>query len=626
MRSPLATALLAAALVAAATLVIWPSLRGSLLWDDGPLVIQNPLVTGAAPVSDIWLSGQASDYYPLTWTSFRLQHAVFGERPLGYRVVNLALHALTAIVLWRILLALGARGAWLAALLFAIHPLAVGTAAWISEQKNTLAALLAALSVLAWLRALPVAGETPRRGWLAAAWLAFVLALLAKLAVVLLPLVLALLAWWRAGRWRRADLLALAPFVVAALALGALAVGVQHAHEIAGLDAAAAPWATRGLRALWACGAYVRLWLLPVDLMAIYPWPAEGEWPVACAAGAALLIATALLVAWRSRPAARAALVGLLSYLLLVLPTLGLVEIRHTLLPTVADHYAYFGLAPLAALSAAALVAACRALAPRAGSAALALVAAPIALGLGALGHEQARLFVDAETLLAANLQRNPQAWLAHDMLGALKLSRGELAEAERHLRAAIGLQPDHASAWNNLGLVAQAAGRVAEAEDAFRQSLVLRPGAAETRVNLARLLADAGRTDEARAEYERALAADPRSLRAASGLGSLELRARRYAEAEALLRGVHERRPDDDAVAHRLGLALCGLRRDAEAEPLFRRAIALEPSAVDSRAQLAALLLRRGDRTQAAAEARAALALQPDHALALDTLRRAGG
>ena len=116
-------------------------------------VTANPLLTAPDGLRRIWFSLDApSQYFPLTYTSFYLERAIWGLRPAGYHCVNILLHAANALLVWRLLLRLRVPGAWLAAALFALHPVQVESVAWITERKNVLMGFFFLLTLLAWTR------------------------------------------------------------------------------------------------------------------------------------------------------------------------------------------------------------------------------------------------------------------------------------------------------------------------------------------------------------------------------------------------------------------------------------------------------------------------------------------
>ncbi|MFL6595292.1 MAG: O-GlcNAc transferase, partial [Chthoniobacterales bacterium] len=143
-----------AALLIIATLVAYQQAwRAGFIWDDDMYVTTNHLLTAPDGLKKIWFSLESpSQYFPLVYTSFRFEHLLWGLNPVGYHWVNFLLHAANAVLLWRVLANLRIPGAWLAAALFALHPVQVESVAWISERKNVLMAFFYLLAVLAWVK------------------------------------------------------------------------------------------------------------------------------------------------------------------------------------------------------------------------------------------------------------------------------------------------------------------------------------------------------------------------------------------------------------------------------------------------------------------------------------------
>ena len=185
-----------AAAIAALVLVAYlPALQAGYIWDDDWYLTANPHVQSPDGLSRIWVPGYTPQYYPLVFTSFWIEHALWDMEPAGYHLVNILLHAVNALLVWRVMRRLGLPGAWLIGAVFAIHPAHVESVAWITERKNVLSACCYLLAGLAYLRF-----DDHRReqdagegwGWYGAALLLYVAALLSKSVTCSLPAALLL--------------------------------------------------------------------------------------------------------------------------------------------------------------------------------------------------------------------------------------------------------------------------------------------------------------------------------------------------------------------------------------------------------------------------------------------------
>src|SRR5919197_6131229 len=108
--------------------------EAGFIWDDESHLTQNPCVVGPLGLKEVWTTARAV-YYPLVLTTFWALHKVVGLSPWPYHLLNVLLHAGSAVLLWRVLRLLSVRGAWLGATLWAVHPVMVQSVAWVTELK-----------------------------------------------------------------------------------------------------------------------------------------------------------------------------------------------------------------------------------------------------------------------------------------------------------------------------------------------------------------------------------------------------------------------------------------------------------------------------------------------------------
>jgi protein O-mannosyl-transferase len=547
-----ATALAVLLVVIAAVLA--PALGAGFVFDDHGLVAGSAIVRG--PLSSIWLGTDAPDYLPLTWTTFWLEWRLWGDAPAAYHALNLGLHAAAAVLLWRVLRSLGVPGAWLAAVLFAIHPVAVDSVVWISERKNTLSAVLFLASIAAWLRA----EERVERGdgfaWTSlrtASLLLFAAAALAKSSVVMLPLVLLGIALWRRGALRRRDGALTLPFFAVALLAGLTTWWLQRSNAIGDAPMPVRDAGERLGGAGWALLSYAQKSLLPVGVAFVYP-----DWPVSPASPAFYLplaaVGAAAFVLWRlrGRPWARAVRYGMGYHALMVLPVLGLVDMSYLRIGPVSNHLQYLALMGPAALAAAALARA-GAEARRPGPIAVAVVAVAL---LGIVSFGRARTFASDLTLWQAAVSDSPGNAFAHKQLAATLGSLGRGAEALDQIEAFGRTTRDAAEGHRARSVRFAFLGRYDEAVAEAREAERLRPDP-EFRRDLGRRLVTVGRAGEAIELLEPLVRGAPENVEDRYWLGVALAQAGRGADAAEVLREAARLAPGDEQIAAALASVL---------------------------------------------------------------------
>jgi tetratricopeptide (TPR) repeat protein len=616
-----------ALIVCAAFVAYLPALRGGMLWDDAGHVTRLDL----RPLHGLWRiwagPGATQQYYPLLHSAFWVEHSIWGDSVLFYHLVNVALHALAACLVVKIVRRLALPGARLAGLMFALHPLCVEAVAWISEQKSTLSGVFYLASALAYLKF----DESRKRSAYLVALGWFAAALLTKTVTATLPGALLVLLWWRRGRieWKR-DVQPLLPWFVAGASAGLFTAWVESTLIGAkGADFVLTPvqrWLLAG-RVIWFYAGRV-IW--PVNLTFFYSrWniDASAWWQYLFPAGAIAVAVALWRVARRNRgpvnPSA-GMLAGFLIFAGTLFPVLGFFNIYPFRYSYVADHFAYLAILGILVPLASALSMAAEKMLP--GNAVRPLLAMLLAGTMGAATWRQSAIYRDEETLYRATLERNPGAWLAHNNLANLLLTKsGRGSEAMSHLRAALRLKPDFPEAHLSMGnALLEKPGRLDDAIAEYETAARLAPGSERVHTNLGNALLQKGQTREAIAQLQEALRIDPANAEAHNDLGNaLAQIPGDLPDAIAQYRLALSADPGFAEAHNNLGRALAQAPgRLAEAIAEFQAAIRLKPHSWSAHSNLGnAFSLVPGRLDDAVAEYRTALGIRPDSAAAHNNL-----
>jgi protein O-mannosyl-transferase len=599
--------LLAGLLVLGTILAYQPVWQAGFIWDDDVLLLQNPGIQTPGSFALLWKSD-----FPLVTTTLWLEWRLWGQNPLGYHLVNVLLHALSSVVLWRVLTRLRIPGAGLAAAIFAVHPVNVESVAWVAERKNTLCMFFYLVSLLVYLRAESVAGATTEDGdwktgcpcapasncgtrsslfyWLSVG--AFGLALLSKTAVAPLPLVLLGLAWWQSGRLALRDVWRTVPFFILAAAAGLVSYWYQVHLAIGAsmLDVRSDSFWSRLAGAGWAIWFYLYKALLPLHLSFVYPrWRVDATQVGSYVPG--LLVLAAFLLCWRYRRGwGRAALVGLGYFVVMLLPILGFVNIYFMRFSLVSDHWQYFAIIGPIVLIAGFLTGAAEVLGRANRPLAVALCGAFI-LVLGVLTWKQSHIYVNHETLWQDTVAKNPACWMARCNFGKVLADKGQIDDAVRQYQEAIRLQPDYAGAHYNLGNVLADKGQIDDAIRQYQETIRLQPDYARAHYSLGNILVQKGQIDDAIRQYQETIRLKPDHVEAHNNLGATLAGRGQTDEAIRQFQEAVRLKPDDVESHCNLGIALGQQGRTDEAIRQFQEALRLKPDFAVARSNLDAAL-----------------------------------
>jgi tetratricopeptide (TPR) repeat protein len=603
---------------------------GFVNYDDEVYVYENPMVqNGLTWKGVVWALtyGQIGHWHPLTWLTHMADCQVYGLWAGGHHLTNVALHAVTAVLLFLVLRAMtGAlwRSAFVAAV-FAIHPLRAESVAWIAERKDVLSGMFFMLTLWAYAR---YARQPSRRRYAAAAvW--FGLGLLSKNTLVTLPFVLLLLDWWPLGRmngmqnveWGEPRSLGV-PFwelVKEKIPLFLLSAGSCVATALVPEKVPAGHQLALWLRfenALVSYVTYLRQMVFPAGLANPYPYPSYGAslWRGALAF---VLLAAICAGAFACRKKSPFLLVGWLWFLGMMLPVIGIVQIsyyahadRYTYLPeiglalagtwavgdwSVGWKHRRVVLGGLMAVVIGALMVCARnqtlywkdgetlwrrALACTSGNSYASYHLANVLQVLGRLD--------ESIVYYQKTLEMTPNDVQAECEMGVALMEQGNTPKAIACFHRALEIQPNYVKAHCNLGDALLRQGHTDEAVACFQKALEIQPDYAKAHYDLANVLFDQGHLDQAIAHYQKALEADPGFVEAHFNLGNALLNSGRFDEAVAQYKKVLELQPAYGGAFNNLGTAYTQLGRVSEAMGAYRKALDLQPENTDALNNLA--------------------------------------
>lgn len=579
-------------LIGATALAYQPAWNGRPIWDDD-LHITPPELRSLHGLVRIWTEPAAApQYYPLLHTVFWIEHKLWGDWPLPYHLVNVALHTLTALLILKILQRLELPGAWFAAAIFALHPVMVESVAWISELKNTLSGALCAASALFYLKF-----DTTRNSrTYFIAFVFFLAGVMTKTVVVTLPAVLLIIFWWKRGTLGlKRDVAPLIPFFLVGLAAGFITVWVEQKFCAEQGETFNFTLVERFLIAGRLFWFYLGELLWPRNLMLIYPaWDIhQSDWSQYLFPVAAAFLFLAL---WIVRKKARGPFAAACCFAVMLSPVLGFFNLSyfmsglgpdHHAAIFRADHFQYLAVMPVFAVIASGFDYLIR---PTKTNFPPVLYAVSIAVlvFLASLTWTQSANYRDAEIAFRAVIAKNPNSPTAQSNLSGALLKRGAIDEAIIHLQRSLELEPNFQFGHYHLGLALLQKGNLDAAIEELRKVLAINSNDFKTYYTLGNALSKKGELDEAAASYQNALRLQPDLVDAHTNLANVLL----------------EKAEIDAALTH------------------YRKVVELEPDSPGSHYNLAVGLARKGELDPAIAELRIALRIDPKYPDAEPLLR----
>lgn len=533
--------------------------------DDRDYVSENvQVLSGLSADSITWAFStvHASNWHPVTWLSLMIDSQLFGTDPMGYHLVNVTFHAISAALLFLFFnMATGTlwRSAFVAAC-FALHPLHVESVAWISERKDVLSAFFLMLTLIFYSEYV----RKSKRSMYILSLAAFALGLMAKPMLVTVPVVLLLLDIWPFERMKKSLLARVnqsnntshdfkflltekIPYLVLSAASSAITVYAQS-HGGAVISIEKFPMLLRVNNALWSIISYIIKTLYPFNLAIFYPIVPVPLWNVVCAV---IIISAIMYISVRKIRDYPWLATGWLWYLITLLPVIGLIQVGGQ---AMADRYTYIphiGLFVMASWGGTKLWEKLPKLRKVINVSAVGILLFFSIATLSQLSYWQDNIMLLTHTIgitkdnylasytLGSAYERegekklaivqyndairsypgNPELHLLHFHLGNMLNDMGDSNGALGHFAETIKLKPQFWQAPYNMGLTLEKLGRLTEALRYYNDTLKIKPDDAPSHNNIGRLLAKQGHLDEAIQHFSMALQLDPTLEQARSNL-----------------------------------------------------------------------------------------------------------
>ena len=644
-------------------LIYSPAINGDFVWDDNAHLTENKQLESVEGLKNIWLKpGATFQYFPLTFTSFWIEKRLWSDNPMGYHITNLLLHTSSALLLWRLLSMLAIPGAFLAALIFLIHPVNVESVAWIAERKNTLSGLFYFGSLIFYLRFLKLENplalkkkkvlQTSNGIFYILSIISFLLAISSKAATCTLPAVILLIIWWKKNSIKLKDLILVAPFLLFTLIIARITIITEQSTAGArGID-----WDLSFLERFIIAGKslwfYLYSLIYPLNIAFSYPkWSVDST--VVSNYFPSLTFLFLIFVLWFFRSnLGKGPLVAILFFSGTLFPALGFFNIYYMRYSFVTDHFQYLACIGPIALFSVLFTVFTTSTSKSFDSVKILRYFPPtctvlVLLLLCIVTWKQAHIFKSNEALWRDTIKKDPSSGRARVGLGREMRKQGKHEEALEHFRKAVVLQPNLHEAHYKLaqeyhykgelslatselkrsleieptyyfaidGLARALAeqGNLVKALQLSRQCASLKPSFVPGIVTLATILEKMGNLQEAQAYYERLIKLDSNSYKNYLNLGNFLYRTGNIEEAILNFKKAILLNSSSTEALYNLGNALGQQKKYLEAKGYYEQAINLDEKLSLPYYGLGLVHHYTGQNLKAVAAFKKALSLKPD-------------
>ena len=532
--------------------------------DDPTYVKDNPHIRDGLTLNGIYWSLKsvyASNWHPLTWISHMMDVELYGMDAGRHHMTNTIFHILNSLLLLFTLIRFTGR-LWPSSVvtaLFALHPINVEVVAWVAQRKTLLCFFF-------WLLALWFYHgyvQRPGKGRYVLVLLFFILGMMSKPAIVVLPFILMLLDYWPLARYQSdkpgmamgligtisASIKEKIPFFVITVAGSVLTyVAQKSGGAVTALDTL--PLNVRIANALLSYATYLGKAFWPHKLVILYPYP--DTIPVWHLAVSAVLLGFISLWAIKTVREQPYVIVGWLWYLLILVPVIGIVQVG---IQAMADRYAPIPLVGIFIILVWGVSDVSSDWDHR--KAKLAVLAIMSLLILMATTWKQAQTWRNSVTVFKQALSVSADNYLALNNMGFALSSQNRIDDAVKYYSMALRINPNFEDARFNLGVALFLQGKYGAAIEQYTHALQLNPLNAKTYNNSGAAMAKMGNELGAIQHYNSALRLDSDYADAHRNLANLYFSKGNMPEAEEHYRSTLRINPQDKHARNNLGLVL---------------------------------------------------------------------
>lgn len=490
-------------------------------WDDESYVLKNNLVT-QFNLTGILKEQVMGNYHPVTMLVLAIEYSWFKDDAGSYHTVSMLLHLLNALLLFYFLLRLAKSGiaAFLASLLFAIHPLHVESVSWVSAQKDLLYTCFFFSALLAYLA---YRNESGRKKilWYPLILILFMLSLLSKAQAVTLPVILLLIDWYRGEKLTRRIVIEKVPLFLLAVAFGIMAIQAQKASD-AIQDIALYSFPERLMFSAYALVGYLVRLVFPLNLSAYYPYPEAQHnsyhWLVYTAPVIVVLLA---FLVYRLRTLYPFVIFGVLFFLVNILLVLQLLPVGGAVM---ADRYTYLSFTGLFFVLAVMAGRIWESQSPSTATFRIPVMIAGTAWLIFIAYQSQARtrLWLNSETLWTDVLSKYQRVPIAYNDLGSYYQELGKIDLAKKNLDEALKLNPNFSEALINRSDIYRVLNKIDSAIMDGNRAVKVSKGDPDAHMNRGIAYSIAEKNDSALKDFMIVIREQPENARAYNNLGNL--------------------------------------------------------------------------------------------------------